>query len=45
MSKKIISYAFLVFAVLFIIAGIMQSGYTDTLNRAGMICLECVGIG
>jgi len=45
MKKKIISYAILLLAVVFIIVGVMQSGYQDTLRRAAVVCLECVGIG
>ena len=45
MNKRVVTYTIFVLAILFIIIGIVQSGYTDTLNRAGMICLECVGIG
>jgi len=45
MKKKIIRYAILVIAVFFIIVGVIQSGYQDTLRRAAVVCLECVGIG
>ncbi|MCL2249827.1 MAG: hypothetical protein FWC13_11215 [Oscillospiraceae bacterium] len=45
MKRKIISYAILVLAVVFIIVGVTQSGYQDTLRRAAVVCLECVGIG
>ena len=45
MKNRIISYAFLTLALLFIIAGVTQSGYQDTLRRAAFICLECIGIG
>jgi hypothetical protein len=44
MKRKIVSYAFLVMAVMFIIMGIAQGDYRDTLNRATTICLECIGI-
>jgi len=45
MKKKIVSYAFLALALLFIIAGVGQGDYQDTLQRATNICLECIGIG
>lgn len=31
--------------IILIIMGIMQDGYHDTLSKAIMICLECIGIG
>ena len=45
MKKDIVSYAILLLALLFIVAGLMQSGYRDTLQRATVICLECIGVG
>ncbi|MCL2828016.1 MAG: hypothetical protein FWD99_04685 [Oscillospiraceae bacterium] len=45
MKKRIASYALLALAVLCIIIGIAQGGYQDTLQRAAVICLECIGIG
>ncbi|MCL2377931.1 MAG: hypothetical protein FWC77_02290 [Defluviitaleaceae bacterium] len=45
MKKKIIRYIILTLALVFVIAGAVQGGYRDTLNRATVICLECIGIG
>jgi hypothetical protein len=45
MKSKIVNYTFLALALLFIIAGIAQGGYMDTMQRAIFICLECIGIG
>jgi len=45
MKKKIVSHVLLVLAVVFVIVGIAQGGYLDTLQRATVICLECIGIG
>jgi len=44
MKKHIVSYAFLALALLCIIAGVTQGGYHDTLQRAIVICLECIGV-
>jgi len=45
MKKKIVSYTILSVALLAIIVGVSQSGFDDTLRRATVICLECIGIG
>jgi len=31
--------------IIFVVMGILQDGYRDTLIKAIMICLECIGIG
>ena len=31
--------------ILLFIGGIFQGGYTDTLQKAVKICMECIGIG
>ena len=31
--------------IVFVVLGILQGGYRDTLIKAIMICLECIGIG
>lgn len=31
--------------ILLFIGGIFQGGYTDTLQKAVRICMECIGIG
>ena len=45
MNRRIIRYVILLLAVLMIAVGAWQSGYLDTLQRATVICLECIGIG
>jgi len=43
--KKKISVMLLIAGVVLIIAGAMQGDYHDTLSKATIICLECIGIG
>ena len=31
--------------VVFVIIGIIQGDYYDTLSKAILVCLECIGIG
>ena len=45
MTRKIVSYVFLALAFILISVGVVQSGFLDTLQRATLICLECIGIG
>lgn len=45
MKKKIAKCMLLGMALTFIIAGIAQGDYQDTLHKAATICLECIGIG
>ena len=45
MKKKTIAYTLLATALAFIVIGIAQGDYTDTLRKAVVICLECIGIG
>jgi len=45
MKKRIISYALLALALVSLTVGVLQGGYRDTLQRAAVICLECIGIG
>ncbi len=40
-----IKIALLVIAVVFIAAGVLNGGLTDTFNKGIRVCLECVGIG
>ena len=44
-KKKIVGYAIFALALLTLIVGVVQGGYLDTLQRATVICLECIGIG
>jgi predicted MFS family arabinose efflux permease len=44
-SKKKISVILLIAGAALITAGIMQGDYRDTLSKAIIICLECIGIG
>ncbi len=43
-SKKI-SLFIILFGVFFVILGVCQNEYHDTLMKAILICLECIGIG
>ena len=43
--KKIIVPALFVIAVALIVAGIADDGFSDVMNKARMICYECIGIG
>ena len=44
MSKKL--WAILLpLGIILVIAGIIQDDYYDTLSKAIMVCLECIGIG
>ena len=45
MKRKIVSYVLFIAALAFIIIGILQDDYMDTLFNATMICLGCIGIG
>ncbi len=45
MKKKIISFAFLTFAVGLVITGIVLEQPHDVFLKAARICLECIGIG
>ena len=48
-NKKIVSkkiwLILLPLGIIVVIAGIMQGDYRDTLLKAIMVCLECIGIG
>lgn len=44
-KRKIVSYTILALAMLILIVGVVQGGYLDTLQRAIVTCLECIGIG
>ena len=45
MKKRIITYSLLAAALTLIIIGLAQGDYMDTLRKAALICLECIGIG
>ena len=45
MKKGIVSFTLLAAALTFIIIGVTQGDYGDTLRKAVLICLECIGIG
>ena len=36
---------FLVVEALLVVAGVVNGGYTEVLNKAIRICYECIGIG
>lgn len=40
-----IRFILFVFGVICLAAGFLQGDYRDTLVKAIMICLECIGIG
>ena len=44
-SKRRKQLVVLVCGIGFLAAGLMQGGYEDTLRKAIMICLECIGSG
>lgn len=35
----------LALGITFIIVGIFQGGFDDTLRKAALVCYECIGIG
>jgi hypothetical protein len=45
MKKRISALVLLAVALSFIIIGIAQGDFMDTLHKAAAICLECIGIG
>ena len=44
MRKRAIGIVILAAAAVFIIVGLAQGDFLDTLHKAVMICLECIGI-
>ena len=40
-----ITVLLLFLGVVFLCAGLYQGGYQDTLHKAILVCLECIGIG
>lgn len=44
-QRTLIQAAVGVLGVLALILGLLQGGYSDTLQKAVRICLECIGIG
>lgn len=45
MRGKKLGLAALMLGALLFALGFAGGGYTDTLNKAAVICLECIGIG
>lgn len=43
--KRIVRVSLGVVGLAALILGLVQGGYTDTLQKAIRICLECIGIG
>ena len=43
--KRIVRMSLGVVGLAALILGLVQGGYTDTLQKAIRICLECIGIG
>ena len=43
--KRSWAFALLVAALACVAIGVAQGGYMDTLRKAAVICLECIGIG
>jgi len=43
--KKKAWLIFLPLGIILVVLGIKQGDYYDTLSKAVMICLECIGIG
>lgn len=44
-KKKLIRIILLTTAIGFIIAGLLDNGFWDVMNKATRICYECIGIG
>ena len=44
-SKRILASALFVIAVCLVAVGVIDGGFADVLNKAKMICFECIGIG
>lgn len=44
-GKQRLSYVILGIGLVFLLMGISQGGYRDTLRKAIQVCLECIGIG
>ena len=42
--KRLLALALLAAAVCLIAAGLTQGGYADVLEKARMICFECIGL-
>ncbi len=45
MNRKLAGKGLLIAAVVLLLLGIFQNGYTDVKNKAIRICYECIGIG
>lgn len=47
MSRRahVVRMTLLVLAILLVAAGLADGGYRDVLNKAMLICYECMGIG
>ncbi len=43
--KRVLPFLVLLLAVGFIAYGLFDGDFTDVLNKARMICYECIGIG
>jgi len=44
-KQRIVGCVLFLVAIALIIVGIAQGDYTDTLRKATIVCLECIGIG
>ena len=45
MKRSLVTLCCLFLAALLIGLGLMDGGWQDTMNKAGFICYECIGIG
>jgi len=45
MKARYLRVSLIALGVVFVIAGVVNGGFNDTLNKAIRICLECIGIG
>ena len=43
--KRIFPFLVLLLALGFTVYGLLDGGFSDVLNKARMICYECIGIG
>jgi len=44
-KKMLIRIILLMTAITLIIAGLLDNGFLDVMNKATRICYECIGIG
>ena len=45
MKKRFLQIVLLLAATGLLTAGILHGGFSDVMNKASLICYECIGIG